>query len=217
MAFLARNKIRDLMNAGQLIIGGDKDCVQQSSYDLRLGDEVYIVGKKAPDKLSQHDPYLNLAPGQFALLTCLEEVSIPDTYMGFITLRNQFKLQGLVNISGFHVDPTYKGKLLFAVQNVGPSDVRLKYKERTFTIFFASIDGSIGAPRKPGMSGIELDKVQLLGGASVTISKLKRDLDRLQFIVLVYTPLVIAVILALLKLLWPNATSASPQHTPLLP
>ncbi len=210
MPFLAKEKIIQFMADGKLIVGGDKDCVQQCSYDLRLGDEVYIVGKKAPDKLSKRYPYLNLAPGQFSLLTCLEEVDIPETHMGFITIRSQFKFQGLVNISGFHVDPSYKGKLLFAVQNVGPSDIRLKYQDRTFTIFFAAVDGDIGERRKPGISGIELDKVQLLGGASVTISKLKKEIDQLKFIVLIYTPIVVAVLGALIKLFWPSPSTPIP-------
>ena len=209
MPFLARTKIKELMDNNKLIIGGISGCLQQCSYDLRLGEEVYIVGKKAPDKLSKRYPYLNLAPGQFALLTCLEKVDIPETHMGFITIRSQFKFQGLVNISGFHVDPSYKGKLLFAVQNVEPSDIRLKFEDRTFTIFFATVDGDIVERRKEGISGIELDRVQLLGGASVTISKLKKEIDQLKFIVLIYTPIVVAVLGALIKLFWPSSAAPS--------
>jgi deoxycytidine triphosphate deaminase len=204
MPFLAESAIRDLMASNKLIINGEPNCVQQSSYDLRLGDEVYIVGQKAPDKLTKRYPYLSLAPGQFALLTSLEQVDIPITHMGFITMRSKFKFQGLVNISGFHVDPSYKGKLLFAVQNVGPSDIRLKYEERTFTIFFATLEGKVLTPREAGISGIDLANVQLLGGASVTISKLKKDVEQLRFIVLVYTPLVAAIIGTLVKVFWPK-------------
>jgi deoxycytidine triphosphate deaminase len=204
MPFLANAKIAELMDRGQLIINGDKKYIQQASYDLRLGDEVYVVGKKIPDKLSKRYPYLNLAPGQFALLTSLETVAIPKEFMGFITMRSHFKFQGLVNISGFHVDPTYTGKLLFAVQNVGPSDIRLKFEDRTFTIFFANVDGDIVKNREGGISGIELDKVQILGGASVTLSQLKKEMDQWKFIVLVYTPIVVAVLGVLIKLFWPS-------------
>lgn len=199
--FLAHEMIEKLMDAGRLIIDGDKNCIQQSSYDLRLGNELYVVGKKTPEKLSDRHPYLSLAPGQFALLTTFETVDIPREYMGFITMRSHFKFQGLVNISGFHVDPTYKGKLLFAVQNVGPSDIRLKYAERTFTIFFSTVDGDVGKARKPGVLGIGLENIQILGGASVTISQLKKEMDQWKLIVLVYTPIVVAVLGTLIELL----------------
>jgi dCTP deaminase len=202
MAFLAHSKIIELVKTKNLIDNFNDDEVQQASYDLRLGDEVYIVGKHTPEKLSKKQPYISLAPGQFALLTCLETLSMPDTHMAFITIRSTFKFQGLVNISGFHVDPTYKGKLLFAVQNVGPADIRLKYEEPTFTIFFAAVEGFVGKPRKPGIKGIDLDRVQLLGGSSVTVSKLKKEIDQLRTIVLIYGPFVVATLVALLVKLW---------------
>jgi hypothetical protein len=44
--------------------------------------------------------------------------------MAFISMRTAFKFKGLVNISGFHVDPGYKGKLIFAVFNASPTKSR---------------------------------------------------------------------------------------------
>ena len=173
-------------------------CVQQSSYDLRLGEEYYIVGKKAPQKLSDKDPYLSLSPGQFAILTCYEKLHMPDDIIGFITLRNQFKMQGVVNVSGFHVDPSFKGRLVFAVQNVGPNDVRLRYKDRTFTIFFAEVDQP-GEPRnKPPRLGITLEDVHQLGANSITLSKLKKDIDTVKTILLIYAPFAVALFIALI-------------------
>ena len=34
----------------------------------------------------------------------------------------------------------------FAVNNVGPSDIRLRSCEPTFTIFFSQVDGEVGSP-----------------------------------------------------------------------
>jgi len=126
--------------------------------------------------------------------------------MAFIALRSTFKMQGLVNISGFHVDPTHQGTLLFAVQNVGPSDILLKYLEPTFTIFFALVEGDIGDPRsdekgvrfKPKLEGIRIQDVQSLGGGSVTISELRKEITELRRIVLVYGPVVVAALIALI-------------------
>lgn len=177
----------------------DLAMVQQCSYDLRLGEEVYVVGHKAPERLSVKKGYVSLPPGQFAILTCNEWLNMPRDLMAFITLRNTFKMQGLINISGFHVDPTFEGRLLFAVQNVGPHDIRLKHLEPTFTIFFAKIEGNIGKARdRRPLEGIQLEHVQLLGGNSVTLSKLKKDLDRLQLLLLVYAPFAVGAFVALL-------------------
>jgi len=196
MCFLGNVRIEN--ESAQLFSGGfEPQCLQHSSYDLRLGGEVYVVGTRAPKKLCKADPYVSLPPGQFALLTCLEELSLPRNRMGFITLRNRYKMQGLVNVSGFHVDPTFKGRLVFAVQNVGPSDIRLKFKEPTFTIFFAEVDGCDKDDRE-SRPGILLTDIQQLGGSSVTLAKVKKDIDTLRTLLFVYGPVAIALLLTLI-------------------
>jgi len=215
MAFLGQSEIRKMAEAEIAVTGKklflndtfDPDMLQQCSYDLRLGAEVYIVGKKVPDRLTKARDFISLAPGQFAMLTCHEWLAMPPHLMAFITLRSSFKFQGLINISGFHVDPSFQGKLLFAVQNVGPSDIRLRYLEPTFTIFFGEVQGSTGPGReRPPLSGIRLQDVQTLGGGSVSLAKLKKELDTVRLMLLVYGPFAVAAFIALLI----NLVKASP-------
>jgi len=197
MAFLGGLRIeREIAN---LFEHGDYDRtqIQQSSYDLRLGEEYYISGKKAPEKMSEKKQYLSLAPGQFAILTCHERLKLPRSVLGLITLRNTFKMQGLVNVSGFHVDPMFKGRLVFAVQNVGPNDIRLRWMEPTFTIFFADVEDGKDKVRKPRL-GIELEDIQRLGGNSITLSKLKKDIDTIRTVLLIYAPFAVALFIALI-------------------
>jgi dCTP deaminase len=200
MAFLGHNRIvvekESLFDTSDDLF--DIASVQEASYDLRLGKEFYIVGRRAPEMLSDRNPYVSLPPGQFAILTCYEWLHLPKEVLGFISLRNNFKMQGLINVSGFHVDPTFKGRLVFAVQNVGPNDIRLKYKERTFTIFFSDVERNDIERKKPARSGIMLDDVQRLGGNSVTLAKLKKDIDSLRTILLVYAPFAVALVIALI-------------------
>ena len=175
-------------------------CLGQSSYDLRLGAEAYIVGESVPRNLDDDDPYLALAPGQFAILTCHEKIALPREIMGFITLRNRYKMQGLVNVSGFHVDPTFKEQLVFAVQNVGATDIRLKYMDRTFTIFFAYVDKNSdgGVKEASPRSGITLEDIAQLGGSTITLGKLQTEIEQLRRILTIYAPIVVAVTVALI-------------------
>lgn len=208
MGFLARGEIEDRIDIGELIkvpedIGGQnlvpKSNLNQASYDLCLGKEIYMVGSAAPQILTRDVPYATLIPGQFAILTTNEIVSMPNDLLAFISLKSTFKFQGLINISGFHVDPTFMGKLRFAVQNVGPSDIRLKFGEPTFTIFFAMLSSKrIGTPREPGATGIRLQDVQLLGGGNLSLTSLKKEVERLSTLVKIYGGLAIAALAALL-------------------
>src|SRR5882762_5797692 len=202
--FLAKSRIEELASGDMPLFDQDTydaKCLQQSSYDLRLGKQAYLVGDDAPVFLSEDKPYLTIPPGQFAILTCLEKLNLPEHLMGFITLRFNWKMQGLVNISGFHVDPTFKGILIFAVNNAGPSDIRLRFRERTFTIFFADVDGEIGSARREQtepLEGIPLHHVQNLGGSSVTLTRLQKEIADLRTKMLIYAPLAVAALLALL-------------------
>jgi dCTP deaminase len=65
------------------------------------------------------------------------------------------KAKGLVNVSGFHVDPGYKGRLIFAVYNAGPLNFHVQYGERLFVIWFAELDAIDDCPRK----GIGFDSI----------------------------------------------------------
>ena len=89
--------------------------------------------------------------------------------------------------------------MVFAVQNVGPNDVRLKFKERTFTIFFAEVDKNEKTSREaPIRLGITLPDVQQLGASSITLAKLKKDIDSLRTVLLVYAPFAVALVIALI-------------------
>jgi dCTP deaminase len=198
--FLGSTAIKE--NQNKIFTGNTfkDECLGQSSYDLRLGTAAYIVGESVPRKLHDGEPYLALAPGQFAILTCHEKIALPREIMGFITLRNRYKMQGLVNVSGFHVDPTFQEQLVFAVQNVGATDIRLKYMEPTFTIFFAYVENNTDETVRPvaPRSGISLQDIAQLGGSTITLGKLQAELEQLRRIVTIYGPIVVAVTVALI-------------------
>jgi dCTP deaminase len=202
MTFLGHDRILSMLEADPALFKegtGDRGCIQQASYDLRLGEDAYLVGADAPIRLTlDRMEHLTIAPGQFALLMSHEILDLPADLIGFITLRNRFKLQGLVNISGFHVDPTFQGRLVFAVNNVGPNDIRLRYRERTFTIAFARVEGDVGKSREPFGNRLPLEYVQSLGGSSITLTRLQKDIDELRTRVLIYAPIGVALLTALL-------------------
>lgn len=48
---------------------------------------------------------VSIEPGEFALMLTDELIHVPEDLVGFISVRFGYKRRGLVNISGFHVDP----------------------------------------------------------------------------------------------------------------
>lgn len=130
------------------------DCasVEYNTYLLAVGNEIYVTpsGEKDAETrtkriLKTRESYA-IPPGQLALITTAEKVMVPADAIAFIAMRSKFKFRGLINVSGFSVDPGYSGKLIFAVYNAGPSPVHVTEGERWFTIFFADLDRHTASP-----------------------------------------------------------------------
>ncbi|MEM3594727.1 MAG: hypothetical protein QXS27_08340 [Candidatus Jordarchaeaceae archaeon] len=68
------------------------------SYDLRLGDEVYLSSKELPIKLSDRENVVSIRPGEFALLITREIVELPGVVMAFINIRFRYKLGTIIKL-----------------------------------------------------------------------------------------------------------------------
>lgn len=126
----------------------EEDRIQSASYELCVGKEVYI--SPLPDTKPQERKKIifkeketvAIPPGQFAYLITSETVSVPNNAIAFISMKFKPKAKGLINVSGFHVDPGYKGRLIFAVYNAGPLNFHVECGERLFAIWFADLDAT---------------------------------------------------------------------------
>lgn len=172
------------------------DCFQKeridcNAYTLRIGAEMYVSPSDQSDdpsaqtirQLSKEEAF-TIPPGQFAYLITQEAVEIPVDAMAFISIKAKMKFRGLVNVSGFHVDPGYKGNLIFSVYNAGPSVIHLRQGQSCFLIWFADLDrpcakhkvgvhnGSIEA----GLINAAPGELQSLEGLSVKIKEAEKRL-----------------------------------------
>lgn len=132
---------------GALVSDFKTERIDRAAYRLRVGPEVYVSPTGEPDD-PRNKPKTMLAEGQgftipagqFGFILTEERVTVPMTALAFISIRAGYKFRGLVNVSGFHVDPNYVGRLIFAVFNAGPGPVHLSRGEECFLIWFADLD-----------------------------------------------------------------------------
>jgi dCTP deaminase len=122
-----------------------------------------------------------IPPGQFAFLLTEEVVSVPASALAFISIRAKIKFRGLVNVSGFHVDPGYRGQLTFAVFNAGPVPIHLKRGQPIFLIWYANLDrNSDSKKHEPIHKGIETEMITAVSGelqSFAGLSKKIKDVD----------------------------------------
>jgi dCTP deaminase len=153
--------------------------VDRATYRLRVGPEVYIsptgVGddlkNKVKRKLDVGDDFV-IPAGQFGFLLTEETVTVPPDALAFISVRAKYKFRGLVNVSGFHVDPEFTGRLLFAVFNAGPAEVHLERGEECFHIWFADIRDHEMLGPKVGYQNIPAEVINPISGEIQSFSGL---------------------------------------------
>lgn len=141
MSFWTKKTFEKRAKEENLIQPFDPDRVEHSSYELSLGNEYFLTSDDPPvKKVLEDGEQLSIPPGQFALLLSMEKVSVPLDALGFISIKAGIKFKGLVNVSGFHVDPGFSGQLKFSVYNAGVSTIILDAGKPYFLLWFAKLD-----------------------------------------------------------------------------
>lgn len=212
MSFWSGEKLAEQL--GGLITPFDPRQIDCAAYRLRVGPEVYISPSEDADdaktrtkiQLAEGKSF-PIPPGQFAFLLTEERVSVPTTALAFISVRATVKFGGLVNVSGFHVDPGYRGRLVFSVFNAGPAPVHLARGDDCFLIWYADLDRKTAlAKTGEGFDNIPTKLINPIAGeiqsfegllAKIKANEKRMDgIDREQSIIKAIGLLIAAAILA---------------------
>ncbi len=158
MAFWSTQRVEREQIAQRLLDPYDPENLHQGAYELTLSHQSVATSSEGKEQRIRGQPRAFIvAPGQFAILYNREVVKIPDGVIAFISVKSSFKANGLINISGFHVDPGYEGRLRFSVYNAGSRPVVLKLGDPTFQIWFADLD----APTRDPYQGAHKGQLEL--------------------------------------------------------
>jgi dCTP deaminase len=153
--------------------------IDRASYRLRIGPEVYVSPTGEPDDPRNRPKTLlgekqgfTVPAGQFGFILTEETVKVPNGAIAFISMRAGYKFRGLVNVSGFHVDPNYDGRLVFSIFNAGPGPVHLSRGEECFLIFYADLDQPKNLPVKKGYDSIPSELTGPIAGGVQSFASL---------------------------------------------
>ncbi|WP_175406150.1 dCTP deaminase domain-containing protein [Pseudomonas mosselii] len=135
----------------KLIRPFNKKNIDCASYRLSAGKQAFVTTAAIESEKPEVDLIKNLgtdsttsairiSPGQFAFLLTEENVIVPHDALAMISIRAGYKFKGLINVSGFHVDPGWDGKLIFSVYNAGTKPIIIRRGEPLFLIVYAHLD-----------------------------------------------------------------------------
>jgi dCTP deaminase len=191
MPFWSGETLKQKIPAKKLVTEFEESRIDCAAYTLRMGRQFYLSAAEADIRtnkvqtLSENDS-IAIPSGQFAVLLTEETVTIPTDAIAFISMKAGLKARGLVNVSGFHVDPGYAAPLRFAVFNAGPSTICIKHGEDAFLIWYADLDKNDPIHAKTEnqnreyAKGITSKDVSSLSGAVQTMNILSAKIGELE-------------------------------------
>jgi dCTP deaminase len=220
----------------------DDAAVVNCSYEMKLGSQIYVTGEASRTRRDlRPSEQISIPPGQFAQLLTYERVSVPNDCLALISMKSGLKLRGLINVSGFHVDPGFTGHLLFSVYNAGPNEIVLSERSPAFLIWFSSLDAptaDLYSGSRNGLAAISDDDVMKLQGDVYTpqalasrvasIEGFGQRIDQLEakasrrerrrsWTDMIVTGVLVALVTIGLTLLVQAATSNDPPPSPAVP
>ena len=187
MPFLGSNSLTKLLKGAPkdapIISSFNEGNIKNGAYELSLGAQVFQTGtKERLVKNLNSGQEIYIEPGQFALLLTEETIKMPKDKIAFISIKAGIKFKGLVNVSGFHVDPDFEGKLLFSVYNAGPSTILLRQGTRYFPMWFATLsEDQTYSGKREKQTSIPTDPVEALSqGELASPNALSKRIDEIR-------------------------------------
>ena len=164
----------------------EEEKVEAAGYRLSVGSEYFVNGDgiSTVEQLEDAQAFV-IGPGQFAFILTEEKVRISKSAIGFISIRATIKFRGLVNVSGFQVNPGFHGNLVFAVFNAGPRHVNLRSGDEIFSLWIADLDAPVEEWQENGkipnnLDMIPTDVINGISGEALTAYQLSEQISELK-------------------------------------
>jgi dCTP deaminase len=125
----------------------ESECLQGSSYDMRLGNKAIVSKVMTLEELRsgvesgevkelnlQTERSLSVPAGAFSLAITYERIRLSVNYAGHIGLGTYYARKGLMIMSGLQIDPGWDGHLVLGLANLSPRTITIDYMDQICTI-----------------------------------------------------------------------------------
>lgn len=171
MTFWTNENLKTALRDEKLVVPFDPRYIEQAAYELGISAEYAVTEADGEGRRHVVEPgdFIRIPSGQFALLLTEEIIRVPDRALAFISVKASWKLRGLVNISGFHADPGFHGRLKFSVYNASGQTIDITPGRRVFLIWFNNLAEAIPEDKlyrgqHQAQEGIRDDDLQAIRG-----------------------------------------------------
>ncbi len=137
---LTAQQIIDACKSGDILIEPfDEHQVQAASYDLRIGEQGATTSTKKIVNIREAG-YLLVQPGDFAVITVLEQIRLGPQYVGRFGLRSKYARKGIIATTGPQIDPGFRGRLILGLTNLTPRPISMPFNDDFVTVEFHRLE-----------------------------------------------------------------------------
>ncbi len=154
---LGHQKILTRLNCGEVLRHGTwvKGSIKEASYALRVsGDGMMLGGRRYRPEKDQVDGTITIEPGEIAILSTLERLTMPGDLVGKIGIRFDYASQGLTGLMGIQVDPYFgqdndRERLYIRVANLANGPISIPIHAEVFTLELHEVNEKVPEPSSP--------------------------------------------------------------------
>lgn len=171
MGALSDGEIKERIAAGGLVIGGDPNSADASSYEFRAG-AIIRTGDDPSSSLvdwagdDTGTAVYSVAPGELVWVRTSETVDMPDDLCAFWWQTNRLSRLGLMLINMTMVEPGYKGPLACLFANFGQRHVEITRDTVVARLVFFDLNRSAERPFSRRMTPSEYDRALVTSATS---------------------------------------------------
>ncbi|MGO9672781.1 MAG: dCTP deaminase domain-containing protein [Methylocella sp.] len=119
-----------------LVVGGTRDNLKHSTFDLTVG-HIIPIGKGAVKARKKEPPRTYyLEPREMLWILSKEEFKMPPNVTGLATLRTTFTKKGILALNVGIIDPFFEGPISTALINFSDRPRRIDVGEKFFRVIF---------------------------------------------------------------------------------
>jgi len=135
---LLSDQIAACVAAFDMIVPFDPKSLRPAGYELSIGDEISIGGKRIVLKDAPGQNAFVLQPFQVAVMKIHETLNLPRNIIGRWNIKVSLAYDGLVWVGGPQVDPGWVGNLSCPIYNLGSTPLTLRLHQPIAVIDFVT-------------------------------------------------------------------------------
>lgn len=215
---LTNRQIEEAYRKGDILINPfEPGQVQAATYDFRVGAQGATTSSKKLVDIKSNG-FILLQPGDFAVVTVLEELRLGPQYAGRFGLRSKYARKGLIATTGPQIDPGYHGKLILGITNLTPRPISVPYKDDLVSVEFHRLeepstkpyDGAYQGKMELGPEEIEAitetegmalsEVITTLRSLSSNVGQLSQEVKNMKWVVPIVLTIGLAILAALIAI-----------------